>query len=96
MDGPPNNDRRFLYFYLNRNKPERIRQIIPAHVQYWKAANLKGYLGGPFADRTGGLISFVASSLEEATEIVQQDPFVLEDLIDQKWIKEWVPETTVY
>ena len=61
-------------------------------MQYWKDANLKGYLGGPFADRTGGLISFVASSLKEATAIILQDPFALEDLIDQKWIKEWRPE----
>ena len=87
-----NNHRRFLYFYFNRNEPEKIRQVVPAHVQYWQAATRKGYMGGPFADRTGGLISFVASSLEEATDIIQQDPFVLEDLIDQKWIKEWVLE----
>lgn len=92
MDTPQNNIHLFLYFYFNRNKPEKIRQVVPAHVQYWKAANLNGYMGGPFADRTGGLISFVASSLEEATAIIQQDPFVLNDLIDQKWIKEWFPE----
>ena len=92
MDNHQNNDRRFLYFYFNRNEPEKIRQVVPAHVQYWKSADLKGYMGGPFADRTGGLISFVASSLEEATAIIHQDPFVLSDLIDQKWIKEWIPE----
>jgi uncharacterized protein len=90
-----NNDRRFLYFYFNRYEPEKLRQVIPAHVQYWKDANLKGYMGGPFADRTGGLISFVTSSLEEATGIIMQDPFILEDLIDQKWIKEWIMERTV-
>lgn len=92
MDNPKHNDRRFLYFYFNRNEPEKIRQVVPAHVQYWKSAYLEGYMGGPFADRTGGLISFVASSLEEAEEIVRQDPFILEGLIDQKWIKEWNPE----
>lgn len=92
MNTPQNNTHRFLYFYFNRNEPEKIRQVVPAHVQYWKSANLNGYMGGPFADRTGGLISFVASSLEEATATIQQDPFVLNDLIDQKWIKEWIPE----
>lgn len=95
MNASQNNDHRFLYFYFNRNEPEKIRQIVPAHVRYWKEANLKGYQGGPFADRTGGLISFVASSLEEATQIALQDPFVLEDLIDQKWIKEWLVETPI-
>jgi uncharacterized protein YciI len=92
MDASQINHRRFLYFYFNRNEPEKIRQVVPAHVQYWQAAIRKGYMGGPFADRTGGLISFVASSLDEATDIIQRDPFVLEDLIDQKWIKEWLLE----
>ena len=86
------NDRRFIYFYFNRNEPEKIRRVVPTHVHYWKTANLKDYMGGPFSDRTGGLISFVASSLDEAMTIVQQDPFVLEDLIAEKWIKEWIVE----
>ena len=92
MNKIQNNNPRFVYFYFNRNEPEKIRQVVPAHVQYWKTANLQGYLGGPFSDRTGGLISFAASSLEEATTIIQEDPFVLEELIAQKWIKEWIVE----
>jgi|SRR5690349_4081518 uncharacterized protein YciI len=93
MNEMQNNDRRFVYFYFNRNAPEKIRQVVSAHIQYWKTANIQDYMGGPFADRTGGLISFVASSSEEAARIIQRDPFVLEDLIDQKWIKEWIVET---
>jgi uncharacterized protein len=92
MDNAPNNNRRFIYFYLNRNEPEKIRQVVPIHVQYWKTVEQKGYMGGPFGDWTGGLISFVASSVEEATEIILQDPFILEDLIAEKWIKEWIVE----
>jgi uncharacterized protein YciI len=92
MDNSQNSDRRFIYFYFNRNEPEKVRQIVPAHVQYWKTANLKGYMGGPFSDRTGGLISFAASSLEAATQMILQDPFILEDLIAEKWIKEWMVE----
>jgi uncharacterized protein YciI len=92
MDKIKNNDKRFVYFYFNRNEPEKIKQVVPAHVQYWKTANLRRYLGGPFADRSGGLISFAASNLEEATEFIQQDPFVLENLVVEKWIKEWIIE----
>ena len=92
MTAPDNGSKRFIYFYFNRFEPEKIRQVVPAHVQYWKSANLKDYSGGPFGDRTGGLISFSATSLEEATEIVLRDPFIQEDLIEQKWIKEWVLE----
>jgi len=92
MDNTQNNDRRFVYFYFNRTEPEKIRQAVPAHVQYWETANLQGYMGGPFADRTGGLISFVASNLEDATKIILRDPFILENLIAEKWIKEWILE----
>jgi len=41
------NEKRFVYFYFNRNDPEKIRQVVPAHVQYWKATNLNKYMGGP-------------------------------------------------
>ena len=92
MDAAPNKDRRFLHFYFNRYEPEKLRQVVPAHVQYWKDAHLRGYVGGPFTDRTGGLISFVAASLEEARKIILGDPFALQDLIAEKWIKEWIIE----
>jgi len=96
MSGRSNNNRsnqkRFVYFYFNRDEPEKIREVVPEHVQYWKTANLREYLGGPFGDRTGGLISFTAASLQDATQFILQDPFVTEDLIAQKWIKEWIPE----
>ena len=92
MDNPRNHNQHFVYFYFNRSEPEQVRQTVASHVQYWKDAKLQGYTGGPFADRTGGLITFMASCLEEATAIIHQDPFVLHDLIDQKWIKEWLPE----
>ena len=92
MSENQNSDKRFVYFYFNRNETEKIRRVVPAHVEYWKRADLKAYKGGPFADRTGGLISFVASSIEEATEIILQDPFVVQDLIAEKWIKEWIVE----
>jgi len=87
-----NNQKRFVYFYLNRNEPEKIQQVVPGHVEYWKTSNLEGYLGGPFSDRTGGLISFAASSIQEAKEFILGDPFVVEDLIAEKWIKEWILE----
>ncbi len=72
MNDTQNSDRRFVYIYFNRNEPEAIRQVVPAHVQYWKTANVKGYMGGPFGDRTGGLISLVAPSLQDATRVLSQ------------------------
>jgi uncharacterized protein YciI len=49
-------------------------------------------MGGPFADRSGGLISFEAASLEDAAEMVEKDPFTINDLVGDWWIKEWILE----
>jgi uncharacterized protein YciI len=84
--------KRFLYFYLMRNTPEAIRQLVPAHIQYWHNRDLPDYMGGPFADRSGGLITFAAASLDDAEQIIRHDPFVREQLIEQRWIKEWLIE----
>jgi uncharacterized protein YciI len=82
----------FLYFYLMRKTPTAIRQVVAAHVQYWRSRDVPGYMGGPFADRTGGLITFSAASLDDAQHIIVDDPFVREQLIEQSWIKEWLIE----
>jgi hypothetical protein len=49
---------RFAYFYLMRDEPDRVRATVPKHVSHWRSLGLTGYVGGPFADRTGGLIMF--------------------------------------
>jgi uncharacterized protein YciI len=85
-------NKKFVYFYFMKNDPDKIRQIVSSHIKFWKEANLKEYIGGPFADRTGGMISFVAENLEEATTIIMKDPFVEEDILINKWIKEWIVE----
>jgi uncharacterized protein YciI len=84
--------KRFLYFYLMRETPTAIRQVVPRHVQYWHSRDVPDYMGGPFADRTGGLITFTATSLDDAQQIIMDDPFVREQLIEQSWIKEWLIE----
>ena len=54
----------------------------------WQSARVADYQGGPFADRTGGLISCVTQDFQQASNIILQDPIVVEDLIAEKWIKE--------
>lgn len=81
--------RSFVFFYLMKPHPEGMREAVPLHVEYWKSLNLAGYSGGPFADRSGGLIVFDTASVEEATRIVDGDPFVDRDLLQSRWVKEW-------
>ena len=83
---------RFLYFYLMKETPERVRATAPAHAAYWKQLGLGNYAGGPFADRSGGLITFDADSDGEADQLTANDPFLREDLIERYWLKEWLAD----
>ena len=64
------------------------------HVAYWHGLVLPGYLGGPFADRSGGSISFEAESRLKAKRLVASDPFVVADLLSESWLKEWYTVST--
>jgi hypothetical protein len=57
---------RIAYFYRMTGDPDRVRTMAPQHAEYWRDLGLSGYVGGPFADRSGGLITFEAGSLEAA------------------------------
>jgi uncharacterized protein YciI len=72
-----------------RDTPDQVRTVAPRHAAYWRELGLDHYLGGPFADRSGGLITFEAGSPSEAGQLVAGDPFVHEDLLEQRWVKEW-------
>ncbi len=84
--------KRFVYFYFTKRKIEELKACAPKHVDYWKNSGLNGYMGGPFSDRTGGLITFESEDLESAEKVTDKDPFVTEELIEYKWVKEWVIE----
>ena len=85
---------RYIFFYLLKDKPNKIQDTFMDHINYWMNSGVEEFAGGPFADRTGGLITFVTSSLEEASKVIMQDPFIKIKVIDKKWIKEWVVEDT--
>lgn len=80
------------HFDFMKKEPEKIGQIVPQHIEYWQELNLTGYMGGPFSDRSGGLIIFNCESKEKAELLVSGDPFVSEGLLTQTWLKEWIPE----
>lgn len=33
-----NSDKGFVYFYFNRREPDKIKQVVAEHVQYWQTA----------------------------------------------------------
>jgi uncharacterized protein YciI len=83
---------RFAYVYFMKDDPERIRATVARHVSYWHRQQLPGYLGGPFNDRTGGLITFEAEDDERAGRAVDGDPFLQEGLLEAWWLRQWAPE----
>jgi uncharacterized protein len=89
---PEGDQMRFSYFYLMRTAPDRVRIVAPEHAAYWRKLGQRDYLGGPFADRSGGLITFQAGSVTEAERLVAHDPFVREDLLERRWVKEWITD----
>ncbi len=84
--------KQFVFFYFMKREPEKIKAAVPLHIEYWHNLKLNKYLGGPFADGSGGIITFEAESIEEATRIANNDPFVAQNLLESKWIKEWIVE----
>ena len=84
--------KRFAYFYFMKSEPDKIRQLVAKHIDYWQKNKPENYLGGPFADRSGGLITFEAVNLEEAKRMIINDPFVLNNVLESKWIKDWIVE----
>jgi uncharacterized protein YciI len=83
---------RIAYFYWMKDDPDRVRTVAPEHAAYWRDLGLPGYLGGPLADRSGGLITFEADSLESAERLVAADPFVRDELLEGSVVKQWMPE----
>jgi uncharacterized protein YciI len=83
---------RFAYFYFMSGDPDRVRAAVPRHVAHWSGLGLSDYLGGPFEDRTGGLITFSAADATEARHAVETDPFVAEGMVGSYWLKHWIPE----
>jgi uncharacterized protein YciI len=83
---------RVAYLYFMKDEPDRVRAAAPAHAAYWRRLAVPGYLGGPFADRSGGLITFEVDSQERAEQLVSEDPFGRQDLLQSRWLKEWTPD----
>lgn len=77
----------FIFYYFMKDEKELIKNSAPDHASYWH--NLKE-AGGPFYDFSGGFVCFSAKDLQEAQSITARDPFLINNLFSQFWIKEWL------
>ena len=83
---------RCSYVYFMQDHPDRIAAVAPEHAAYWRGLELRAYLGGLFADRSGGLITFETDTHDDAAQLVAGDPFVREGLVKRSRLKEWKVE----
>jgi uncharacterized protein YciI len=81
---------RYAYFYFMKAEPERVRAVAAGHAAHWHGLRLANYLGGPFSDGRGGLITFQTEDAAQAERAVADDPFLKEDLLEEHWLREWV------
>lgn len=82
---------RVAYLYMMRDDP-RVVEVAPKHAAYWQGLDLPEYEGGPFEDRSGGLIVFDCDSLDDGRGHVSNDPFVSHGLLHASWLKQWSVE----
>ena len=83
---------RFVYCYQMKEDPGGVHDVAPKHAAYWHRLGLPEYVGGPFEDRSGGLILFEAPAEKFASELISDDPFRHAGLVTDWWPKAWIPE----
>ncbi len=70
--------------------PEKNKVVLPRHIEYLDRLDKEGkvFARGPFADGSGGLVVYIAESLEEAAALAENDPHVVEK-VRRLELKEW-------
>jgi len=63
---------------LRMKDPDLSRQQLKPHVDYLEALQRQGRIHamGTFPDGSGGMVVYVAGSLEAARELAEADPFI--------------------
>ena len=82
----------YVFSYMMSDQREKIKALVSLHIEYWNSQEFEYYKGGPYSDRSGGLIIFSSANIKEAESVISNDPFVTGDVLDNFIIKEWMPE----
>jgi hypothetical protein len=85
----------FAVNYTYVDDSEAVAAIRPAHRE-WTAAQLAAgslLASGPLPDSNGALLIFRADSLSDLAGLLNNDPFDLAGLIDERVIQQWNPVT---
>lgn len=80
---------------LHMVNPEKNAQVLPRHIAYLEDLEAQGkiFARGPFTDGTGGLVVYIADTYEEAVEMAEADPHIVEE-VRRLELKEWKAVST--
>ncbi|MFB3854626.1 MAG: YciI family protein [Vicinamibacterales bacterium] len=69
----------FFAAFLKMADPEKSARFRPDHKAFLEAREKEGkiFARGRFSDDAGGLVVYVADSLDEAMAIAQSDPYIV-------------------
>ncbi|AKN31321.1 hypothetical protein Ccar_10825 [Clostridium carboxidivorans P7] len=82
-------DKLFVRIDYKNSEKEVTSKDFQDHVEYLKGVAAERYfVGGGFANESGGMIMFEAKDLEEAKTIAEKDPIIQRGLFRVK-IYEW-------
>jgi uncharacterized protein YciI len=75
---------------LHMLDPEKNKQVLPRHIEYLERLDQQGKIfgRGPFSDGSGGMVVYIADTLEEAQFMAENDPHVVEQ-VRRLELKEW-------
>jgi hypothetical protein len=75
---------------LEMQDASRNMTLRPQHLEYLKQRYDEGklYACGPFTDGSGGMVIYIADSPEEAQQIAENDPYVIEG-VRRLTLREW-------
>jgi uncharacterized protein YciI len=75
---------------LHMLDPDKNKQVLPRHIEYLERLDKQGKIfgRGPFSDGSGGMVVYIADTLEEAQFMAENDPHVVEQ-VRRLELKEW-------
>lgn len=76
---------------IQYGNPEQIAKVRPVHREYLTSLKEQGKLfaSGPFTDDSGALIIYEADSLDEARQLIENDPFHEAGVFVSYDLREW-------
>ena len=83
---------KFIAFLSNKNKHQFSEQLLLKHVAHLKRLNKQGklFLCGPFTDDKSALQILNAKNINEANDLVNEDPFIQQGYYKQVEVKELI------